>query len=324
MNRTCAAFAVVLAAASMTLAGCGQREPVADRSSSAFDTPEAAVEALVAALEAHDLQRVQNVLGSGVEGLLSSGDEVADRRARDAFVAKYREQHRFVAGGPNDVVLQVGADDWPLPMPLVKSEGKWRFDAAAGAEELVLRRIGANELHTIDVMRGYVAAQDEYADASHDGAPEGIYARRLRSEPGRQDGLYWETSGDQPPSPAGPLLAAATAEGYVGAKQPAAGAPTPYHGYVYRMLYAQGPEAPGGEQSYLVGDQLKRGFALIASPAEYGVSGVMTFIVSHDGVVWQSDLGSDTAKVAGAITHFNPDEDWTPLAPEAAVAQVDP
>jgi DUF2950 family protein len=216
----------------------------------------------------------------------------------------------------DDVVLQAGPDNWPLPIPLVRKAGRWQFDGAAGAHELVLRRIGANELHTIDVMRGFVEAQRDYAATSHDGAPAGIYAQRLRSQPGKQDGLYWNVHEGEPPSPAGPMLAAAAVEGY-SVKE---GANQPYHGYLYRMLFAQGPHANGGAQDYRVNGRLVSGFGLIAWPVEYGTSGVMTFIVNQDGVVWQRDLGVDTARFAQAIRDVNPDRAWTPLAPEHLAA----
>ena len=270
--------------------------------------------ALVAALEKHDVQELGRLLGPGTDKLLTSGDEVSDRAAREAFLARYREQHRFVAGSPGDMVLQVGADDWPLPIPLVREQGRWRFDGAAGAEEIVARRIGANELRTIDVMRSYVDAQQEYASTGHDGAAAGVYARRLRSEPDKQNGLYWETTADEALSPAGPLLAAAADEGYGHAS-------ASYHGYQFRMLLAQGPAANGGAHEYLVGGKLTGGFALLAYPAEYGASGVMTFMVNQDGVVWQRDLGEKTAQVAASIQQFNPDETWTPIAPEALDAE---
>ena len=299
-------------ATALALTACAKRTPgVEDQS---FATPDDAATALVTALEADDIDALHKLLGPGVEGLLSSGDAVADRNARESFLKKFRLQHRFVAGGPDDLALQVGDDDWPLPIPLVRHDNRWRFDGAAGAQELVLRRIGRNELHTIDVMRGFVAAQEEYAASGHDGAAPGIYAQRLRSEPGKHDGLYWEVGANEEPSPAGPMLAAAVAEGYGGD----ADARKPYHGYVFRMLFAQGPSANGGARSYVAEGKLTGGFALIATPATYGVSGVMTFMVDQDGVVWQRDLGDDTEKASTSIDAFDPGAEWTPIAPEGA------
>jgi hypothetical protein len=292
------------------VASCSKRESKDEHLS--FNAPEEAETALIAALEKNDVDGLRRLLGPVPEELLTSGDEVADRAPRERFLERYRERHQFVAGSPNDLVLQVGEDNWPLPIPLVRNEGKWRFDGAAGTDEILLRRIGANELRTIDVMRGYVAAQEDYAAAEHDGLAAGVYARKLRSEPGKHDGLYWKVSAGEPQSPAGPMLAAAAAEGYTGSP----GARTPYHGYNFRMLFAQGPAASGGARSYLEDGKLTGGFALIAAPETYGASGVMTFVVNQDGVVWQRDLGEKTAEVAATIESFNPDETWTPIAPD--------
>jgi hypothetical protein len=298
---------------SLLVWGCAKRG--AEQPS--FDTPEAAVEALVAWAEKGDVAGLGRLLGPGTEDLLSSGDEVADRAEREGFLKRYKVRHRLVVGGPDDIVLQVGEDDWPLPIPLVRQAGKWRFDGAAGADEVVLRRIGANELRTIDVMRGFVAAQEDYAAEGRDGAAAGVYANRFRSTPGRHDGLYWEVSTGEPPSPAGPFMAAAAEEGYSleGANQ-ATGKRTPYHGYVYRMLLSQGPDASGGARNYLVNGKLTGGFAMLAIPETYGASGVMSFIVNQDGVVWQRDLGENTVQTAASIQEFDPDQTWTPIAPE--------
>ncbi len=293
--------------------GCAEQEsePAATLS---FATPDEAAAALALAVAENDPVELQRLLGPGTEDLLSSGDAVADRNARESFLERYRANHNLVAGGPNDLVLQVGTENWPLPIPLVRYEGRWQFDGAAGAHELVVRRIGANELRTIEVMRGFVAAQRDYAGASHDGVAPGTYAQKLRSEAGKHDGLYWEVGQGEPLSPAGALLAAATDEGYSHAD----GKEVPYHGYVYRMLFSQGSDAPGGARSYLVEGRLSDGFGLLARPADYGASGVMTFIVSQDGVVWQRDLGADTSRVAASIREVNPDLAWTPIAPDPA------
>jgi len=299
-------FAILVAA------GCSKRA-APQPESAAFATPEEAVEALVAAAEKNDIAALKRLLGPGTDELLMSGDEVEDRTEREAFVARYREKHSFAAGGPDDVVLQVGNDDWPMPIPLVREQGRWSFDGDAGVHELLMRRIGANELRTIDVMRGYVQAQDEYAATSHDGVAAGAYAQKLRSDPGKHNGLYWDVATGEAQSPAGPMLADATAEGYGSGNAQT----TPYHGYLYRMLLAQGPAAIGGVREYVVDGKLTDGFALIAWPAAYGASGIMTFMVNQDGVVWQRDLGEDTLQAAAAIAQFNPDETWTPIAPEA-------
>jgi hypothetical protein len=232
--------------------------------------------------------------------------------AIQAFLARYRVKHQLVTGGPDDLVLQVGEDDWPLPIPLVRHDGRWHFDGAAGVDEVVMRRIGGNELRTIDVMEGFVAAQEDYAAEAHDGATAGVYAQKIRSDPGKHNGLYWEVAAGEPQSPAGPMLADAAAEGYTGGR----GAAAPYHGYHYRMLASQGPEANGGARDYIVDGKLTGGFALLAWPATYGASGVMSFMINQDGVVWQRDLGDNTEEIAASIQQFNPDSTWTPIAPE--------
>jgi hypothetical protein len=273
-----------------------------------FATPGAAVQALVKALETDDKNALLAVLGPDGKEVISSGDEVSDRKGEARFVESYKAKHALVASGPSKMILTVGANAWPMPIPLVKSAGKWSFDSAAGKEEILYRRIGANEFGAIAVSRGYVQAQKLYASKGHDGQPAGIYASRLLSEPGTQNGLYWETKEGEPTSPAGPFLANASAGGYK--LQSAA---TPYHGYFYRILKAQGPAAQGGAKSYEVDGKLTGGFALVAFPAEYRNSGVMTFIVNQQGRVYQKDLGEQTADLAKAMTEFNPDKSWTPV-----------
>jgi Protein of unknown function (DUF2950) len=288
-------------------------EPAAKASAqTSFATPDEAVAALVAAGEKVDTAGLQAMLGPDTTGLLSSGDPVQDRKERDGFLKRYAAYHELVAGDPDNLVLMVGEDRWPLPIPLVRRSGRWYWDGAAGASELIVRRIGANELRTIDVMHGFVAAEQDYAASAHDGAPRGLYTLKVRSSPGKHDGLYWESPPGKPPSPAGPGLAGANAEGYAITGTLA----NPYHGYLFRLLTSQGPDAEGGARDYLVDGRLTKGFALLAYPSAYGASGVMTFMVNQDGVVWQRDLGADTAQAAAAIQQFNPDNNWTPLAPE--------
>jgi hypothetical protein len=273
-----------------------------------FTTPGAAVQALVKALEADDKNALLAVLGPDGKEVISSGDEVSDRKGEERFVDSYKAQHALVASGPSKMILTVGANAWPMPIPLVKSAGKWSFDSASGKEEILYRRIGANEFGAIAVSRGYVQAQKLYAAKGHDGQPAGIYASHLLSEPGKQNGLYWETKEGEPTSPAGPFLAKASAGGYnLQSNQ------TPYHGYFYRILKAQGPGAQGGAKSYEIDGKLTGGFAMVAFPAEYRNSGVMTFIVNEQGRVYQKDLGEQTAELAKAMTEFNPDKGWTPV-----------
>lgn len=271
-----------------------------------FASPDEAASALVRAVKAGDKTTAAAILGPGSGTWVASGDAVADRTAREGFVASYDQKHAIVPDGDARAKLTIGTDDWPFAFPLVKAEGRWRFDTAAGKDEMLARRIGRNELDVIDVMLAIVDAQREYASADRDrnGALE--YARKFASSAGKQDGLYWPTKAGEPQSPLGPLVVRATAEGY--AKQKG---PTPYHGYHFRMLKGQGPGASGGALDYVVRGRMIGGFAAIAYPAKYGSSGVMTFIVNHDGVVYQKDLGPQTATRAAAITKFDPSDGWT-------------
>ena len=277
-----------------------------------FDTPEAAVAALVAALRTNDRVGLARLLGPGSESIVSSGDAVQDELERARFVAAYDRRQALVDAGEGVRTLVVGENEWPLPVPVVRSDGSWRLDGAAGVGELAARRIGANELAAIDVARAYVTAQQAYSAQGRDGDPAGIYALKLVSDPGMQNGLYWETADGEPASPAGPFVAAAAAEGYRAAT---GGARNAYHGYYYRMLYAQGPNANGGARDYFVDGLLTGGFALVAWPSDYGRSGVQTFIVNQDGVVFQKDLGSDTARAVEGIRSFDPGADWVAITP---------
>ena len=277
-----------------------------------FDTADAAVAALMQALEKNDKATLGTLLGPDSEDIFSSGDEVADANALADFLALYQEGHALVADGNDAVVLQVGNNDWPMPVPIVKRDGKWYLDGAAGVDEIVYRRIGRNELGAIAVSRGFVDAQLDYAADGHDGNPPGLFAAKLRSDPGQQNGLYWPSAKGEPQSPIGAAVAKAAAEGY----RAVAGKRLPYHGYYYRMLFGQGPAAAGGETDYYVDGVLAQGVALIAWPAEYGVSGVMTFMVNHDGDVFQKDLGEDTAKAADSIEVFDPDSTWSKVEPD--------
>jgi len=307
---------VALAVVGLAIAaGCAKKpEPQDAAAAAGFDTPEAAVAALVAALEKNDLGQLKVLLGPGSEELLNSGDAVQDASDRADFLARYGAKHALVDEGADRKVLVTGEDEWPMPVPLVKRDGKWAFDGEAGIDELIYRRVGANELGAIDVCRGFVSAQLEYASEGRDGDPAGIYALKLISDEGLHNGLYWPTAEGEPGSPAGPFVAAAASEGY---RRAEGDARTPYHGYYYRMLYAQGPNANGGARDYFKNGLLTEGFALVAWPADYGSSGVMTFIVNKDGVVFQKDLGEDTAAVVETIQVFDPDSSWTAIAPPA-------
>jgi hypothetical protein len=270
-----------------------------------FASADAAAEALVAALRTNDTKALLAILGSEGRPLLSSGDAVVDRGNRMTFVNAYDAAHTLVPNG-NTMQLQVGEDDWPLPIPIVKTGEQWRFDARQGRDEILARRIGRNEIYTMQTCLAYVDAQREYyaADPNGDGILE--YAQKFGSTPGKRDGLYWQTKEGEPPSPLGGLVTRARAEGYRKGE-----GPTPYHGYIYRILTAQGPAAPGGAYDYITRGHMIAGFALVAFPAQYGSSGVMTFLVNHDGVVYQKDLGRNTRAVATAMKTFNPDGTWT-------------
>jgi hypothetical protein len=277
-----------------------------------FKTPEAAIAALIAAVRADDLKRVRAVLGPGSDRLISSGDPVADRQGRSRFVAAFEKNSRIEFDGDAKAILVIGENDWPLPFSLVKRADGWRFDTKSGAEEILNRRIGRNELAAIQVSLAYVDAQREYAltQGNRDGMHE--YAMKLVSTPGSKDGLYWPTKEGQPLSPLGPLAAKAKAEGY-GKSQNAAH--EPYHGYFYRILTGQGRDAPGGDYSYIADGRMIGGFALIAYPARWGASGVMTLIVGHEGVVYEKNLGKATVAIASTMTRFNPDSTWSKAQP---------
>lgn len=273
-----------------------------------FASPAEAVHALVKAAEDGNQDEMLAVLGDDGKDLVYSGDPVQDKTGMEKFAKSYRTKHAIVTEDDNTRILQVGPNDWPMPIPIVNDGGKWRFDTAAGKEELLYRRIGRNELGAIAACRGYIDAQKDYAAEGHDGLPAGIYAQRLMSSPGKQDGLYWETSEGEPTSPAGPFLAEAGGQGYE--SEGLGGKSQPYHGYLYRILKAQGAAAKGGAKNYLSDGNLSGGVALVAYPAEYKVSGVMTFIIDQDGVVYEKNLGESTAEIAKAMTEYNPDSTW--------------
>jgi hypothetical protein len=272
-----------------------------------FESVNAAVEALVAALRSGDSKALVEILGEAGRSLVYSGDPVADRATAAKFVAEYNQRHQLRAGG-GKVVLHVGTDDFPLPIPLVPDGPSWRWDTEAGTEEILNRRIGRNELNAIQVCLAYVDAQREYytEPRTRDGVLQ--YAQRFGSTPGKHDGLYWPSKPGEALSPLGDLVVKARGEGY---RARTDGSRTPYHGYLYRILLGQGPKAPGGAYDYVVGGRyMIGGFALVAFPAEYERSGVMTFLVNHDGVVYQKDLGPKTTQLAEAMKRFDPDNSW--------------
>jgi hypothetical protein len=274
-----------------------------------FESLDDAVNALIGAFRADDQKALLEILGPKGGPVISSGDKVADRAAYERFVAAYERKHRLEGGG-GKVVLYVGEDDFPLPIPLVPDGPRWFWDTNAGDDEILFRRIGRNELSTIQVCLAYVDAQREYYSRSR-GAGILEYAQRLESTKGKRDGLFWQTAPGDKPSPLGPLVAEARAAGYT---KPEPGKRMPYYGYLYRMLFAQGPAASGGAYDYLVKGHMIGGFALVAFPATYAVSGITTFIVNHDGIVYQKDLGPNTAQIANAMKTYNPDKTWTKVA----------
>jgi Protein of unknown function (DUF2950) len=273
----------------------------------AFPTPEDAANALAEAMRSGELRQIFRVLGRGSGKLIHSGDPVTDKTMRDNFVAAYAKSVKIEKEGDAKATLLLGENDWPFPFPLVKGPEGWSFDAKAGADEIVNRRIGRNELAAMQVCLAYVDAQREYAvkDRDNNGLLE--YAQKLKSTPGTHDGLYWEAKDGEPASPFGPLAARARKQGYGKSN----GDSEPYHGYFYKILTAQGPDAAGGAYNYIVNGKMIGGFALLAYPARWGASGVMSFACSHEGVVYEKNLGPNTAAISAAMTQYNPDSSWT-------------
>jgi hypothetical protein len=272
----------------------------------AFRSPEEGFAAMAAAARAHDERRLLRILGEEARRLIRSGDPAEDRATRDRFASAYAEKAEILRPNADTAVLQVGGDGWPLPIPMIRRSGMWRFDARRGVQELVDRRIGRNELDTIEVLRAIVAAQEEYAQTAGRSGAFSTYARRFFSTPGTHNGLYWPAQAAEPESPLGPLIAAASTGGYGKGD----GGVRPFHGYLFRILEAQGPAALGGAMDYVVHGRMFGGFGVIAVPAEYGVSGIQTFLVSHAGTVYQRNLGPNTARIARGITAFDPAPGW--------------
>ena len=274
-----------------------------------FSSPQEGVDKLISAGRAKDMAALDKILGSEGRDIVHSGDPQADQNALAKFVAAYESGHKLVSEGPTKTSLVVGADEWALPIPLVKDGGGWHFDSAAGRNELLARRIGRNELATIEACKAFVDAQREYAAVDRgDGILD--YAQRFVSTPGKKDGLYWPAKAGEQASPLGPLFVKAQAAGYTPGKSPP---PQAFNGYYFRILTGQGPAAKGGAYSYLAHGKMMGGYALIAYPASYGVSGVMSFMVNHDGVVYQKDLGPNTNTAAAEIKVFDPGPGWKPV-----------
>jgi len=277
-----------------------------------FKTPQEAVENFVTAVRAGDRKAFNAILGPGAEQIISSGDTVQDENTRKVFLAAYDIKHSVQTSGDKPATLLIGPDDYPFAIPIVKKGDTWKFDTAAGRMEVLARRIGRNELAAIQVCLAYYDAQHEYAETTPKIDDMAVYAQRVVSSPGKKDGLYWPTVERETPSPLGDDVAYATQRGY------RVGSRAPYHGYYYKILTRQGPKAAGGAHDYIVAGKMIGGFALIAWPATYGNSGITTFLLNHDGVVYEKDLGKDTSTIAARTTAFNPDETWKRAAIENA------
>lgn len=279
-----------------------------------FKSPAGAVKGLVVAVKHQNIKSLKRILGPDSEELISSGDPVTDQVDRDRFIELYNEQNRLEQKDDSKSVLMLGKKDFPFPIPIVRKGHVWVFDTKAGSREILNRRIGRNELAVMDVLKSYLEAQREYARTDHDGNGVLEFARSLNSSPGKQDGLYWEVKEGETPSPFGPLVARADCEGY--GKPFGAATPEPFHGYYFKVLMKQGAHAEGGAFDYLVNDKMVLGFALVAYPARYRASGVMTFIVNQSGDIYQKDLGTDTEDSAMKMTAFDPDSSWKKVEPE--------
>ncbi len=299
MLTSLAATALVVALASIA----GSSVALAQQD---YKTPQAAVDALIATAKSGDQNAALIVLGRGGEDIISSGDKVSDDAVRARFAASYDAKHQIAMQGDSKAILVIGDNDYPFPIPLARNKnGTWSFDTEAGRREILFRRIGHNELDTIQTCLAYVDAQNDYASKDRTGAGIGVYAQRFISAPDKKDGLYWPTGPGEEESPLGPLFAEASAQGYHAGE-----GRSPYHGYYYKILTKQGSSAVGGAHDYIVNGKMIGGFALVAYPAQYRNSGVMTFIVNYAGAVFQKDLGHDTAQIAEAMTSFNPDDTW--------------
>ena len=277
----------------------------------AFAAPEDAVKALADTVRAGDVDGLRAIFGPEGADLVDTSNPSASQMDRRVFAVAFREQWHLEDASPTQKTLVVGNENWPFPIPIVKSADGWRFDAVAGKEEVLARRIGRNELDAIATVRAYVTAQRRYAEQGHDGKPAGLHATKFQSDPGKENGLYWPTARGQKRSPLGGLVALAAEEG-----RPLGGdrtKPTPLHGYYFKILTGQGAAAAGGARSYLVKGEMSRGFALVAWPAQYDATGVMTFIVNQDGTVREKDLGPQTDAAARKMTAYNPDATWKPV-----------
>jgi Protein of unknown function (DUF2950) len=276
-----------------------------------FDTPQAAADAIIKAAADFNVPELLAILGPDGQDLVASGDQVEDKNNAQAFAKKAAAKNsiQIAKSNPNRAILIVGEEEWPAPIPIVKKNGKWYFNTKEGKQEILFRRIGENELNAITVCRGFVSAQVEYASEIHDDSGVNQYAQKIISTPGKQDGLFWKNADGKPAGPIGEAVAAALAEGYSTGK---AG----FHGYYFKVLKGQGPAAPNGAINYVIEGAMIGGFALVAVPAEYRVTGVKTFIVNYDGIVYQKDLGPDSIEIVKKMELYNPDKTWQPTNDE--------
>jgi len=282
----------------------------AETSRKSFDAPDEAAQSLIQALKTNDEKGVLAILGRSLKEWIESGDPVADRNARDNFVSAYDQKHAIEHDEADKATLVIGDDDFPFPIPLVKSNNRWAFEPELGRQEIIDRRVGKNELDTIQTLLAIVDAQDEYAALDPLGKGVRAYARRFISSPGKRDGLYWPTEESEPKSPLGELVAEAAVAGYRPSVDGGESSKEPYNGYYFRILMGQGRHAPGGEYSYIANGRMIGGFAVIAWPAKYGVSGYKTFMINHDQTVYEADFGPRTTAVVAGIETFDPDNDW--------------
>ena len=287
----------------------------------AFPSKEAATKALITAMRAENSVALLKILGPASKPIVISGDAVADHAVKARITSAYDQMHRYVTEDDGRVFLYLGADNWPMPIPLVERGSKWYFDTAYGKEEILARRVGRNELNAIQVCESIVQAQQQYQSQVQPGEDGKQFAQKFLSDEGKHNGLFWKTAAGEPPSPLGPLIVSASAEGYTRGSQ---GKPTAYHGYIYKILKEQGSHAPGGARSYMENGKMTGGFAVLAYPASYRSSGVMTFIAGPDGALYQKDLGPETDRLAPSIKAYDPDSSWSrvPSADEQQSADM--
>ena len=306
-----------LVAVAILLMGCIPARSTAQQAGQkTFSSAEEASQALATAAQSNDEKAMLEILGPEGKQIVSSGDDAEDAQNRANFAQRYQEMHRLVKEPDGTTTLYVGADNWPTPIPLVNNGKSWYFDTEAGKKEILFRRVGRNEMSAIRVCQELVAAEKEYHSSQHD-----VYAQKVFSDEGQHNGLYWKAADSEPQSPIGPLVAQAVVEGY--ASKSEEGSHTPYRGYYFRVLTRQGKHAPGGEKNYVVDGKMTSGFALVAFPAEYRSSGVMTFIVGEDGVVYQKDLGKKTEVAARTLKEYDPNSTWQKTEDESQEAATD-